>query len=36
MGEEESSFLVTRPSKRGSWKVVAKSKKVSDRGRFWL
>ena len=30
MGEEESSFLVTRPSKRGSWKVVARSKKVSE------
>ena len=30
MGEEENSFPVTRPSKRGSWKVVARSKKVSE------
>ena len=30
MVEDDKSFSVTRPSKRGSWIVVARSKKVSD------
>lgn len=30
MAEEEKTFPVTRPGKRGSWAVVARSKKVSD------
>lgn len=30
MGDTENSFPVIRPSKRGSWKVVARSKKVSE------